>query len=78
MSLNGDEQCFSVRPLCHPEVAPTTHWTGDWVGPGAGLDVVAERTFLATASNLTHVMEPVGRHASLSLTQTFQLLYETK
>jgi hypothetical protein len=33
--------CFTPR-----ERAPTTHWMGGWVGPGAGLDDVEKRKFL--------------------------------
>jgi len=52
--LDGDE-----RSASHPgyftsrEKALSTHWTGGWVGPSDGLDVVAKRKvpFTAPAGN---------------------------
>jgi len=43
------------------EMALGTHWTGDWVGPGAGLDAVVETKKIAyPARNRT----PVFRHGT--------------
>jgi len=35
---------------------PHTHWTGDWVGPEAGLDPMARRKIPAPAGNRTTVV----------------------
>jgi hypothetical protein len=34
---------FTPRPLHLQSKSPGIHWTGGWVGPKAGLDVVAKR-----------------------------------
>jgi hypothetical protein len=34
---------FTPRPLYPRERIPGTHWTGDWVGPRAGLDTAATK-----------------------------------
>jgi hypothetical protein len=33
---------FTPRPLCFQRKNPGTHWTGGWVGPRAGLEVMAK------------------------------------
>jgi len=35
---------------------PSTHWTGGWAGPRAGLDVVGREKFPAPAGNQTLVV----------------------
>jgi hypothetical protein len=54
------------RPRFTPgDRTPGTHWTGDWVGPRAGLDTPARRKilYLCRGSNLDRpVVQPIGRH----------------
>jgi hypothetical protein len=39
--------CVTTRPRFTPgERTPSTHWTGGWVGPRAGLDVGSRRKIL--------------------------------
>lgn len=37
-------------------------WTGDWLGHGAGLDVVAERKMTVSSANLTSAVQTVASH----------------
>jgi len=43
------------------EKASGTYWIGGWVGPGAGLDMVAKRKFPALARTQTpnHPTQPI-------------------
>jgi hypothetical protein len=50
------------------ERAPTTHYTGDWVGPRAALDTGEEKN-LSPAGNGTPAHQPVTRHYTESLVQ---------
>jgi hypothetical protein len=43
-ALDGGELSVSCPGRVAPgEIAPGTHWTGGWVGPGAGLEVPEKR-----------------------------------
>jgi hypothetical protein len=43
---------FNVPARFPPgEIAPSTHWVGDWVGPRSGLDAVQNRKIVASAGN---------------------------
>jgi len=51
-ALDGGEWLASHHSYFTPSgrELPHTHWIGDWVSPKAGLDAVAERKNLITAS----------------------------
>jgi hypothetical protein len=42
------------------ERAPGTHWIGDGVGPGAGMDVVAKKKIPIPVGNRTPILQPVA------------------
>jgi hypothetical protein len=42
------------RPLYPAEKAPNTHWVGNWVGPGAGLDDVEKRNISCICRESNH------------------------
>jgi hypothetical protein len=52
---------ITPRPRFYPgERTPSTHWTGGWVGPRAGLDTEAGGKILCPAGNRT----PIARSSS--------------
>jgi hypothetical protein len=44
--VGGEWSASPPRCFTPGEIAPRTHWIGDWVGPRAGLDDVEKRKFL--------------------------------
>jgi len=53
LALDGGEWLASCPShFTHGEGSLGTHWTGDWVGPRAGLDAVVKKyPIIATARN---------------------------
>jgi len=52
----------ALRPgrFIRGETVPSTHWTGGWLNPRAGLDAVAKGKFPAPGGNRTLVVQPVA------------------
>jgi hypothetical protein len=63
MGVSG--QCHALAVFCHGERTPSTHCTGGWVGPRAGLDteVRGKISCLCQGSKLDRqVVQSVARH----------------
>jgi hypothetical protein len=59
-ALEGCEQLASRPGHLPPREKKTgSHWTGDWVGPRAGVDVVAKRKILPCLESIPFV-QPVA------------------
>jgi hypothetical protein len=57
LTLDGGDQLQAPADL-PPIEPPSTHWTGGWVSPKAGLDTAKNRKVSCPYGKLTLVLQP--------------------
>jgi hypothetical protein len=57
LEVSGQLQVLATLPWGK---SPGIHWIGDWVGPRAGLGVVAKKEIPDPAGNQTSVAQPIA------------------